>query len=59
MVEFVVAMIRDEQTDAGTKLRAIELLWNRAYGRPRTETDEAPPVTSLPGELIEALKKDD
>ena len=56
MVDVVLSIIRDEQTDASTKLRAIELVWNRAYGRPRTETDEAPMPTTLPGELIEALR---
>lgn len=59
LVAYVVKLIEDESTDASTKLRAIELLWNRAYGRPRTETDEAPMPTTLPGELIDALRKEE
>ena len=57
MVDVVLSIIRDEETDANTKLRAIQLVWDRAYGRPRVEVDEAPIPTTLPGELIEALKK--
>ena len=57
VVNVLLDIVRDDTTDPGTKVRAIDLILNRAWGRPRTETDDAPEPTTLPAELIAALKR--
>ena len=57
LIDDVLEIAQSDECDNNTRLRAIQMLWDRAYGRPRVETDEIPEPTTSPAELAAALKE--
>lgn len=57
LMRAVLAIAQDEEQPGTTRLSAIELLLNRAYGRPAVEAPEQAANAPLSEELAAALRE--
>ena len=59
LVNVVIGIAESQDHPASARLQAIGMLWDRAFGRPRAETEEVAPPTTIQTALADALKEED